>query len=631
MVISARGIFRPCRAAMTVAVGALLVLGACTTPVRVEQVPPRAAQREATSNVISTGRLSDATLIWLHQQDMTAYYEAEPVRAMALMHQRLTSDETDPDPLFALAETSFRQAENGGGRPYYLAAAIYAFAFIFPDDPAHRPGAFDPRLNTARGIYNRGLVGALASEDRTRVELASGRHALPFGAIDIEFDRSGTRWGDTTLTGFIPTGDLVVSGLSNHYRQSGIGAPLAASTRRDADDAGFQVAPALKAPVTALLDIELHPGDLAAGRLRGRLSVYPAFDPSAVALHGQSVPLEVDTTAAIAYSLSDPRVWASEIAGFRQGGLFARGRPQLVGMTPYQPGKIPVVFIHGTASSAGRWGDMINDLMADPAIEEHFQFWAFSYATGNPVPYSALQLHEALTAGLARLDPGGRDPALNHTVLIGHSQGGLLAKFQVVDTGPRLWEAMSTRPLDSLNLSDQTRELVRRAVFVKPVPQVTRTIFIATPHRGSFVAGSTLGDLAARFVTLPFNLVSGLADILDDNPDALRFRSRAFGSVWSMSPDNPGLQAVAAMPVAPGVAADSIIPVLGPGPPDGQDDGVVEYRSAHLEGVESELVIHNAGHSVQSNPLAIAEVRRLLLVHLAKSCPRGCTPATTAP
>jgi len=42
----------------------------------------------------------------------------------------------------------------------------------------------------------------------------------------------------------------------------------------------------------------------------------------------------------------------------------------------------------------------------------------------------------------------------------------------------------------------------------------------------------------------------------------------------------------------------------------------VSYRSAHLDGVASELIVES-GHSVQGNPEAIEEIRRILLEHLA--------------
>ena len=69
---------------------------------------------------------------------------------------------------------------------------------------------------------------------------------------------------------------------------------------------------------------------------------------------------------------------------------------------------------------------------------------------------------------MARLDPEGKDPALRRMVLIGHSQGGLLVKMQGISSGDRLWNAASKKPLDELELSDQTRDLFRRGLFVEP-------------------------------------------------------------------------------------------------------------------------------------------------------------------
>ncbi len=87
-------------------------------------------------------------------------------------------------------------------------------------------------------------------------------------------------------------------------------------------------------------------------------------------------------------------------------------------------------------------------------------------------------------------------------------------------------------------------------------------------------------------------------------------------SLDSMSPSNPGLLALAEMPVAPGVKAHSIIAVEGDGDPHTGNDGVVEYTSAHQDGVESEFIVRSP-HSCQANPLTIEEVRRILLIHFA--------------
>jgi pimeloyl-ACP methyl ester carboxylesterase len=612
---------------IAVILGLLLLLAACETPISVRLTDPRDVQRELTSNVISTGELSDPTRIVLQQEDLTERFAADPEGAIAALHRIATSADGQPDELFALAETSFYFAQASGKQPYYLAASVYAFAFLFPANPAQRTDEFDPRVRAASDIYNRGLTSAFATAARSRVDLRAGTFPLPFGSIDIAFDPAAARWGNYPLSGFAPADELHVTGLRNDYRRPGIGAPLAADVA-SAKQASFQLTPDMKLPVTALLRMNAARSDLAAGALHGTLTVYPAFEPDTVTIAGQTVPLEADTTSAFAYGLSDPKIWDSEFGGFLRGDYFDEDAPQLVGLEPYRPGEIPVVFIHGTGSSYGRWADLINDLQSDPVIRDHFQFWLFSYSTGQPTQFSALELRRSIEGAVHSLDPQGQDPAMQQIVLIGHSQGGLLAKFLVIDSGSKLWDSVSTKPIEDINVSPETRELLRAALFVKPVPQVKRVIFIATPQRGSFVAGSTIGQFLGRLVSLPLTLTKALAETLSGigNASTATAGKAGLGSVWSMSPDNPGLQAFAKIPVSPDVSAHSIIAVQGDGPVETGNDGVVAYQSAHIDEAKSELVVRSS-HSVQANPHTVAEVRRILLLHLAQACPQGCTPA----
>ena len=207
-----------------------------------------------------------------------------------------------------------------------------------------------------------------------------------------------------------------------------------------------------------------------------------------------------------------------------------------------------------------------------------------------------------------------------------------MAKWVTIDSGSRLWDAMSEKPPEELHLSAESKSLLRRVFFVTPMPEVRRVIFIATPHHGSFVAENPIGQFLARFVTPGASIMTALRDLTDDNPDDLRIHpgSPPFSSsVWSMSPGNPFLQAFAAIPVSPKVTAHSIIAVEGDGPVETGDDGVVSYQSAHIPEAVSELVVRS-GHSVQSDPHTVREVRRILLLHLAAACPAGCNPDATA-
>jgi hypothetical protein len=82
-----------------------------------------------------------------------------------------------------------------------------------------------------------------------------------------------------------------------------------------------------------------------------------------------------------------------------------------------------------------------------------------------------------------------------------------------------------------------------------------------------------------------------------------------------MNPRNRFLLTLADVPIAPGVASHSIIAVDGAGPIEEGKDGVVAYKSAHLDGVDSELVVDSV-HSLQDQAETVEEVRRILLIHL---------------
>src|SRR5262249_61670201 len=65
-------------------------------------------------------------------------------------------------------------------------------------------------------------------------------------------------------------------------------------------------------------------------------------------------------------------------------------------LEPYDPTRIPVVFVHGLMSSPYTWVKTINGLQQDPELRKRYQPWVFGYATGNPILYSALRLRQEL-------------------------------------------------------------------------------------------------------------------------------------------------------------------------------------------------------------------------------------------
>jgi hypothetical protein len=148
------------------------------------------------------------------------------------------------------------------------------------------------------------------------------------------------------------------------------------------------------------------------------------------------------------------------------------------------------------------------------------------------------------------------------------------------------------------------------------LPFVERVIFLSTPHRGSYLSDWSVASWISRLVKMPTRITQLGVSLATQGQDALlleRMR-RPPTSLDNMRSTNPMLRTLSALPIDAGVTAHAIIAVRGDGPAESGSDGVVRYSSAHIEGVESELVVRS-GHSVQEKPEAIEEVQRILLEH----------------
>jgi hypothetical protein len=601
-------------------------LAACgSVPVRVEPAPPTYVQRELTSNVLVDGELSALSRQALQRHGLVVLWQRNPRAALAELHSRagLTRGGFR---MFALAELSYAYAQESGDRSYYLVSALYAYTLLFPGDHERAPlDASDPRVRVACELYNRGLAEGLRAADG-RVDVGPSTHNLPIGTLEIRFDPGELAYGGYRLQDFLPAADLRVHGLRNRYRRAGIGAPLVAALAREGElalDLRHRRLPEqLRVPITAFLRIASPNAGLKLGRFEAALELHSQDDALTLEIDGQQRPLEFETSSALATSLSDSPWWDFELRGFLSAAVRPfRTQPAgeddgLLFVHPYRPGRIPVVLVHGTASSPGRWADLVNELEIDPDIWARFQIWLYIYNTGNPVPYSAGNLRHALDRAVAELDPRGEDRALRDMVVIGHSQGGLLTKLLVVDSGDRFWIRNSSIAFEQARMDAETRALLQRTAFFTPAPYVTRVVFVCTPHRGSFLAGMSLARFVSSLVSVPTDLVVRTRNVITQNQGqrALDSFRGLPTSIDDMNPMSGFIQTLSGLPVSPAVSAHSIIAVQGRERPETGSDGVVRYQSAHIDGVESELIVRS-GHSAQGKPATIEEIRRILLEH----------------
>ena len=352
-------------------VAALLCLAAgCATPIGVSYVDRRVAYESLTTNVLSTERMSSFSARELVNFNLYQEFEDNPQKALADLHSALAPT-GDEERLFALAELSFLHAENSGERSYYLASAVYAYAFLYPGKQGTPPRGIDPRLRWAVDLYNQSLTQAAKSDEAAYAIPMGGKFKLPFGELTVSFNERDLIWGDFRMKDFVPAADIEVRGLRNRYRTPGIGAALAASIEPlEASPQSMRIPPRLKIPVTAFLRLENPRAALASGSLKGNLEFYTPDSARSLKIEGVEVPIEYETTSALALTLEGAPVWDSEIAGFRSGDFTggANLREGLFMLHPHKTGRIPVVLVHGTASSPARWAELINELENDPQL-----------------------------------------------------------------------------------------------------------------------------------------------------------------------------------------------------------------------------------------------------------------------
>jgi pimeloyl-ACP methyl ester carboxylesterase len=626
----------------------------------VRDVKPPLIFADWRASALAADKPSPRTVQTLRIYDLDHVYDRNPEDATRKLHAIAVGD-PQPDTLFALAELSYLRGQAlGKKRPddavrHYVRCCAYAQHYLLassveaarevetPGEPRRLSGslalptnatpltprdAFDPRFRLACNLYNAGLAECLRTaqkvgrlDPRCALTLPAGN-----GGDDIvPVVHAGFAWKSAEFGPLAFCEDYQVVGLANVYRDYGLGVPLIGSLATDAGINNGYYASRLRFPVTALIRFE--------GGLReldqpnaARLELYNPRTIQAAQLGRHSVPLEADLTTPLAKFLDEYPAEKLAYTGFFRADK-VRNQAGVKFLEPYQPGKIPVLLVHGLLSSPVTWAPMFNDLQADPVLRERFQFWVYFYPTGDPYLATAADLRRNLDAIRADLDPQRRDPALDQLVLVGHSMGGLVAHLQTVNGGDDFWRLVSDEPLVQVKAEDKVKEQLQDTFYFQPRMDVKRVVFLGTPHHGSRLSPSFPARLAKRFIRAPKDLMVEASDLTVENP-ALKYRQLP-DSVDLLAPDAPALEVLAERPRPAGVHYHSVIGVAPrctavverwlAGDGNVPSDGVVPAASAHFDGADSELVIPADHFHVHQHPLAVREVRRILLEHAAAS------------
>lgn len=608
-------------------------VGGCANTYGVRTVRTDTLFHNMRDNVLFSGSLSRRTRQLLYRYDLLNEYHRSPETVLKQLDRKIRDNPT-PEEVFALSELYYLGAKRTRVRnperalAFYLGSAAHAYYYLFDPAVGRPENAFDPQFRLACDLYNRSLTEIIRlAQKKEEIRLNDTLQCrVGDDIVELKIDRYGFHWNPEEFGTYKFADDYEVLGLENHYRTYGLGVPLIAIRDRDTKDMAAKKGHLCNDhyfmretsfPATAFLRMKGSICERSVSCRHATLELYDPLHVQSITVADRTVPLESDLTTPLGYFLSRSNHAKWELMGLLRPEQL-QDKIGLYMVQPYEPGKIPVVMVHGLWSSPMTWMQMFNDLRADPNLRDRYQFWFFLYPTGNPIPYSASELRVALEQARKTFDPEHKDAAFDDMVLVGHSMGGLLSKMMVQESDSELWHLVSKKPIDKLDLSPDERSKLQGMFFFEPLPYVKRIVFIAVPHRGSDLSQRPIGRLASKLISLPKAFMESQQGLVAKNPDAFtsEFATQLPTSVDNLSPDSPIIQTVAKLPLERHIKYHTVVGVISGDAPQESTDGVVPYVSSHLDGALSECFVP-AGHSTcQAHPLTVLEVQRILMEHL---------------
>ncbi len=468
----------------------------------------------------------------------------------------------------------------------------------------------NPDDTQARADYNFAVARVLGTLKQSKLDAWTGPLSVPApgGGYVLSVKPDPRPNWNPLLYSFVPADEFDVRGkyVNDRTVKDGLGAPIVAIGREMTKDAKENFAPPRAFyGVTAVI------------RFEGRRAILALEDPLAterISLGGKSFPLAANFTVPMAVMLASLNPQKHEIPRLLRPDKFEE-TARITRFQPYDPNKTVVLVVHGLMDSPATWTPMINTLRGDEQIRKNFQFWIYSYPSGNPYPYSAAILRREIDAIKKKF------PMKKPMVVVGHSMGGCIARLLVTNTGDKVWTGIFGKSPAQTHLPPDSKKLLTDVTIFKARPEVGRVIFIAAPLRGSDIAKDPIGRVGSMFVKMPTALLGAGRDalkVVTFHDDDLKIKRMA-NSVDTLAPNNRFVKAINTVPITVGIPYHVICGDRGLGgnkdrtKPE-MSDGVVPYWSSHLDGARSELIVPST-HCAHQNPQAIEEVRRILKLH----------------
>jgi len=624
---------------LTLAILAILLSGCSAHRYLVQRdtpFNPLAMQLQLSSR--SGPSISHRTESVLRRYALAELYRSQPTQCLEAM-QNLVDQEHDGELIYSISEVAYVVGKRAEAKKNVILALdmygisvsnAYMYLFATQFDSIRNP--YDPQFRGACDLYNESLESTLRLVNAKGQLKPGTSYEVPAGEKTylVQTVLKGN-WQQDDFERFEFVSDFELDGLPASGLTYGLGVPLIAVRRQGSvDDPREGYYPeGLSFPVTALLRV-VHstpngtlPGKKADQRHHCVLEIHDSLASCDTQLASRLVPLQTDLSTALAYFLDSPQFRETDQATL--GLLNPQKTEKLRGLfmlEPFDPSRIPVVMVHGLWSSPVTWMPMFNDLRSFHELRKHYQFWFYQYPTGQPFWLSATQMREDLAELRQKLDPDQSYEALNQTVLVGHSMGGLVSRMQTIESQDQFWQLLSDEPFESVQGDAEDINILRQAAFFRPNRHIRRVITIGTPHRGSNYANNTTRWLGRQLIKLPTMMVTTGQKLVMQNPGVFQNSDLLTSntSIDSLSPDSPVFPAMLRAPRAPWVSYHNIVGLTPTKSLFSKEkltgDGFVEYTSAHMDDAVSEITVDSEHQLIHRHPQAILEVRRILLEHL---------------
>ncbi len=508
----------------------------------------------------------------------------------------------------------------------------YSYAYLFKTERQPQDRIFNNRQVQIRDFYNQALAKLISLE----VDQKNSTSVIKAGNSTYTIDFSNyPELEKNKPEALLSTYSMNFSGLRSINRRDGFGAEFVTVLKepKKAEEDKYIVDPVhhkyssginpnihtpryLAVSITAQPDGEnsieniLHNPNF-------KLNVFDPYSTDSIHVGNHAYPLAANFSAPYGLWLAENNLGTAAFLS-----LIDRDKrltmPHLYMLEPYNPNKKVIVLVHGLASSPEAWIRLTNDIMGDTVLREHYQVWQIFYSTNMPILESRYQINAIINQGFESIDQ--KSASAKDAVLIGHSMGGIIARLLVSD------QDLSNNAQKILKNKEFNRfkddPIFSARLNIQSIPNFDRAIFISAPHRGTDYADRWFTRAARKVIKLPGAFLGALADSVDDkNLNPKKFLKEMDGGLIQNGPSDLShnskfTQLTKNVMPKKGMIYHSIMGnITNSNDPDIMNDGIVPYRSSHLDGAVSEKII-KGGHSIQETPEAVLELRRILKLHL---------------